>query len=243
MKRKSLSIMAKRKIRRRRILHTSDVHLETLDDKSCQSLEALVNVAIEAKVDLVVAAGDFFDSNRVDDNLVSFVVEQLKRLSVPTFILPGNHDCLVPNSVYDRAELWKDATNVHVFRALAGETLTFPDLGISIWGKPVASDDDYLHPLVGIPLPQRNGYWHIAVIHGCFTDPQSPPWARFHTTHEDIVASRRDYVALGDSHSFMCICNAPVKAYYCGSPSYSSETVAIVDFIDGMEPQVTCYPL
>ncbi|MFC2071909.1 metallophosphoesterase [Chloroflexota bacterium] len=63
-------------------MHTSDLHLESLGGRACHSLEALVNLAIKTKVDLVIVAGDLFDHNRVDESLVSFVVEQLQRLPV-----------------------------------------------------------------------------------------------------------------------------------------------------------------
>ncbi len=90
----------------RRILHTSDIHLLSLGDSACRSLEAVVDLANHAEVDLVIIAGDLFDHSRVNDSLVSFAAEQLQRLSVDVAILPGNHDCLVPGSAFDRAELW-----------------------------------------------------------------------------------------------------------------------------------------
>ena len=154
----------------RRILHTSDIHLLSLGDSACHSLEAVVDLANHAKVDLVIIAGDLFDHNRVDDNLVSFVAEQLQRLLAYTIILPGNHDCLVPNSVYHRAELWQDATSVRVIRSPQGETLDLSGLGISVWGKPIVSYDGDLRPLAGIPRPQGNGRWHIAVAHGYYME-------------------------------------------------------------------------
>lgn len=235
--------MANGRRAKRRLLHTSDLHLELLDDSGCRSLKLVVDLAIKTNADLVVIAGDLFDSNRVSDDVVTFAVQHLRRLSVDAIIAPGNHDCLVPDSVYNRMYLWDDATNVRIFRALEGETLAFPDLGISVWGKPLASYGDDVGPLEGIPQPQRDGQWHIAVAHGYFMGPQSRPWASFHITTEEIIRSCRDYVALGDSHAFGCVCSGPVNAYYCGSPSSGTGTVAIVDLMDGTEVQVACYSL
>lgn len=227
----------------RRLLHTSDLHLELLNDRGCRSLDMVVDIAIMTNVDLVIIAGDFFDSNRVKDDVVSFAKEHLQRVSVDTVILPGNHDCLVPDSVYNRVKLWNGATNVRVLRALEGETLALPHLGISVWGKPLASYGGDAGPLAGMPQPQRDGQWHIAVAHGYFMGPQARSWASFHVTTEEIIASYRDYVALGDSHAFSCVNNEPVKAYYPGSPSSGTETVAIVDLVEGTGTQVTCYSL
>ncbi len=226
----------------RRILHTSDLHLESLGDKACHSLEALVNLAIKTTVDLVIIAGDLFDHNRVNDNIVSFAVKQLQRLSVSTVILPGNHDCLVSDSVYHRVKLWKGATNIRVFRAPQGETLALPSLGMSVWGKPITSYADDLRPLAGIPRCQIKGQWHIAVAHGYYTDTEPSAFLSLHVTHEEIVMSGQDYIALGHWPSFRCVCSAPVKAYYSGSPCLFG-TVAIVDLTEETGAQVTRYSL
>ncbi len=226
----------------RRVLHTSDLHLEDFNDRAWYSLEALVNLAGKAKVDLIAVAGDFFDSNRVSDNLVSLVVEQLRSLSAYTVIVPGNHDCLVPGSVYNRVELWKDAGNVRIFKAPQGETMDLPGLGISVWGKPITSYDGDAQPLSGISRPQGNTEWHIAVAHGYYIHPQARLWASFHITREEIIASGQDYIALGDAHGYSCISNGPVKACYCGSPPLSG-TVAIVDLAEETGVQVIPYEL
>ena len=99
----------------RRILHTSDLHLISLGDEGCRSLEAMVDGAIKTMVDLVIIAGDLFDHNRVNDNLVSFAVEQLQRLPMYVIILPGNHDCLAPGSAYLRTHLWENCANALSF--------------------------------------------------------------------------------------------------------------------------------
>ncbi len=227
----------------RRILHTSDWQFRRLDDSASRCLEAIVNLAIKTKVDLVIVAGDLFDSNRVGDNLVSFVIEQLERLSVPTFILPGNHDCLDSESVYHRAELWKDANNIRIFRAPQGETLTLP--GLSVWGKPITSFVGDLRPLAGIPQPQGKGQWHIAVAHGSYYHFTGSALASgYHISREEIVTSGQDYIALGHYAIFKCVCDAPVKAYYCDSP-YEDHPYAvnIVDFIEGTRVQVNRSPL
>lgn len=226
----------------RRILHTSDLHLATLGDGACHSLQALVELASQAKVDLVIVAGDLFDHNRVSDDLVSFVVEQLQRLPVQVVILPGNHDCLIPDSVFDRAGLWDDCANVRVFRSPDGEMLDLPGLGVVLWGKCHDSYSGDSQPLGGIPQPQQNGQWHVAVAHGYYVSVEPPRFPSYHITQEEIVTSGWDYIALGHVVTFKCVCDEPVKAYYSGSPSVNS-TVAIVDLAEETGVQVTCYSL
>lgn len=226
----------------RRILHTSDIHLEFLNDAACRSLEAVVNLSGEITMDLVIIAGDLFDHNRVDDALVSFVVEQLQRIPAPVAILPGNHDCLVSGSVYRREHLWRNCTNVRVFGTPSGETLDLPGLGVTLWGKSHESYNNDIRPLAGIPRPQGNGQWHIAVAHGFYVSKPNPLFPSYHITQEDITGSGWDYIALGHIVTFMCVCDEPVKAYYSGSPLISG-TVAVVDLNEETGVQVTRYSL
>jgi DNA repair exonuclease SbcCD nuclease subunit len=194
------------------------------------------------KVDLVLVAGDLFENARVDDDLVSFVAEQFQRLPMAVAILPGNHDCLVTGSAYDRRELWQKCANVHIFREPDGGILTLPDIGLTLWGKPILSYDDDARPLAGIPRPQSNGQWHIALAHGFYVTNPSPYFTSYNITREEIVTSGWDYIALGHVVTFECVCEEPVKAYYCGSPSQTGG-VAIVDLAEETGVQVNCYSL
>lgn len=222
----------------RRVLHTADLHLLAPGDKACRSLTAVVDLAIESGVDLVIVAGDFFDTGSVDENLVDFAVEQLRRLTVPVAILAGNHDCLLPGSVFDRAEPWQDCANVRILRAPDGETLDLADTGILLWGKSHDSYGSDLKPLAGIPRPERNGRWHIALAHGYYIDDEASLFRAYHITGEEITTSGWDYIALGHVPAFRCVAEEPVKSYYPGSPSISG-TVAIVDLDEKTGVQVS----
>jgi DNA repair exonuclease SbcCD nuclease subunit len=222
---------------RRRILHTADLHLLNVGDRACQSLEAVVDQAIKTRVDLVIVAGDFFDTGTVADNLIGFAVEQLRRLSVPAVILPGNHDCLLPGSVFDRAEPWQDCDNIRILRAPDGEMLDLADAGVLLWGKPHDSYGSDLQPLAGIPVPHGNGRWHIALAHGYYIEDEASLFRAYHITEEEIITSGWDYIALGHVPAFKCVSDEPVKTYYPGSPSISG-TVAIVDLDERTGVQV-----
>lgn len=197
-----------------------------------------MNLAIIKNVDLILFAGDLFDHNRMKDDLIHFVTEQLQRLTAPIVILPGNHDCLIPDSIFDRTELWKGCGTIQIFMDPHGETLEIPDLGISLWGKPISSDYHDVRPLEGMPTPQRdNGFWHIAVAHGYFVNTDPPLFPSYHITQEEIAGSSWDYIALGHIPVFQCICNDPV-AYYSGSPSFYN-TIALVELAEDTGVMVT----
>ncbi|MDP3879133.1 MAG: DNA repair exonuclease [Dehalococcoidales bacterium] len=226
----------------RKILHTSDVHLAALGDKACQSLEALVNAAIRLDVDMVIIAGDFFDYNRVDDDLVSFAVEQLRRLPVPVLVLAGNHDCLTKDSVFNRVNLWQGCTNLRLFRASQGERIDLPDLGISLWGKPIDTYENDVHPMKGIPEPGDDGLWHVAVAHGHYVSNGPHIFPSYHITREEIFNSGWDYIALGHHPVYECIGDDPVLACYSGSPSMSGKVV-IVDLAEDTGVQISRYSI
>jgi exonuclease SbcD len=228
--------------KKRRVLHSSDLHLEKPGDSACEDLRAVVDAAIRSEAELVLIAGDFFDHNRVDDELIKFAAGQLGRLEVPTVILPGNHDCLLPGCAYERDELWSECQNVRIIREPDGEIMNLPELGIRLWGKSINSYDGDFRPMGGIPKPREDGQWNIAVAHGYFVSTTPPFFYSYLIEEEEIVKSGWDYIALGHIAVFRCVCEEPVKAYYCGSPSITG-TVNIVELSEETGVQVTRYPL
>lgn len=226
--------------RRRRIIHTSDLHLDKLENKASESLTAVIDLAIDEQVDMVIIAGDLFDHNRIENDMLDFVAGQLRRPQMPVVILPGNHDCLIPGSVYERAE-FQSSDNVHIIRASQGETLDFPELEVSIWGKCIDSYDVDVLPLEGMPQPQGNGWWHIAVAHGYYVGSETPLFPSYHIFQEEVISSGRSYIALGHLPMFQAVCLAPV-AYYCGSPSMSG-SVALVELDEETGVRVNQYML
>jgi len=226
----------------RRVLHTSDLHLTALGDTACHSLVALVDLANQVGADLLLVAGDLFDHNRVPDSLAGFVVKQLERVRGHVVILPGNHDCLAPGSVFDRGDVWERSAKIRVFRATDGECLSLPDKAILLWGKAIDSYEHDVRPLAGLPRPVGNAQWNVAVAHGYYISRELPLLPSYHITEEEIVTSGWDYIALGHLVTFRCVCDEPVKAYYSGSPSFAG-TVAIVDLAEEFGIQVRPYSL
>src|SRR5207245_2972541 len=128
-----------------RVLHTADVHLESdgYGDTSQQAahrererrtFERIVDRALSNQVDLLLIAGDLFDHNRASDEAVEFVRTELARLRQPAVILPGNHDVLRSNAIYDRHDFTAGASHVHPIRQRNGEDLDLPGLDAMLWG-------------------------------------------------------------------------------------------------------------
>ena len=182
----------------------------------------MITAATQTKADVVIIAGDLFDSERIKDDLISFVVEALKRLPMYVVILPGNHDCLTPASAYGGSSIWEDCPNIRIFRKPEGETVKLPELGITLWGKPQTSYEEEIAPLDGIPRPAGDGCWNIAVAHGLYIGDEEPYAPGGQITHREIVASGWDYIALGHVPVFKVLCREPAVACYSGPPSTDS---------------------
>src|SRR5688572_3968555 len=97
-----------------RLLHTADVHLgarhadlgeqaKTLRERQFAAFHATVDLALSEKVDIVLIAGDLFDSNTQPRRSVERVAAELKRLGaamIRTVIVPGTHDVFDRSSIY-----------------------------------------------------------------------------------------------------------------------------------------------
>jgi len=210
-----------------KILHTSDVHLDAYTlphvalahekrDKILTAFRRVIDLALAEEVDLMVIAGDFFDSSRAPEEVLEFAVQQLRRLSAPVVILPGNHDCLAHNSVYRRVDFPRQCSNVHVIGDDRGELLTFSELDLALWGR-ANLDPPMLKPLEGLPPrgPQR---WQVALAHGHLLLPQRHIMTSLPITVEEIAASGVDYLALGHWEFFQDVSTPPVVACYSGAP-------------------------
>src|SRR5213596_1782817 len=117
------------------ILHTADVHLDSDAYGDARERAAHRDRALADQVDLVLIAGDLFDHNRASDETIAFVRRELDRLHQPVVILPGNHDALRANAIYDRRDFSAGASHVHVIRGLNGQTIEFPELDAVVWGR------------------------------------------------------------------------------------------------------------
>ncbi len=218
---------------RRRVLHTADLHIGTAGDDGCRSLAAVTALAAVSRVDLLVIAGDLFDHNKVEAGLVGAVAAELRRLPVPVVILPGNHDCLAPGSVYEHRAFRDGQGSIFLMHEPAGGWLHLPELDISLWGRPFDSHDGDVRPLAGLPLAPPDGRWHVALGHGYFVDGGGPVlFPSYHISRRDIERPGWDYLALGHVPVFRCVSREPVPAYYCGSPPLTG-TVALVELDDG----------
>lgn len=75
-----------------KILHTSDLHLNSKNPERIEALEAIISLGRSEDIDLVLVAGDLFDSSREADKLRPVLRDILSSLPFKVLVIPGNHD-------------------------------------------------------------------------------------------------------------------------------------------------------
>ncbi len=209
---------------RLRLVHCSDIHLDAdashLSDgaKHRDKFESALNQMCAHAPDLMLIAGDLFDSNRADDETVCWSMDILAAQPVPIFMIPGNHDCMLPGGIFGRHD-FGSIDNLHMLSAPEGETAWDDALGVAVWGKGMEEHTPDYRPLGNCPDRPDGCRWYLGMGHGHFvpegeiTDRSSP------IAMSDIEASPCDYVALGHHHAAMELVTDTTIAAYSGSPT------------------------
>jgi DNA repair exonuclease SbcCD nuclease subunit len=212
-----------------RVLHTADVHLDSdgYGNPAQQAahaargravLRAIVDRALTDRVDLLLIAGDLFDHNRASDETVAFVRAELERLRQPVVILPGNHDALCTNAIYDRHDFSAGAGQVRVIRRLNGETIDFPELDAVVWGRAMEEHTPEFQPLAFVP-GRDDRRWCLAMAHGFYYAERQRPDRSSPIFADEVRDTGWDYVALGHQHVRTDVSQGGVVAHYAGVPA------------------------
>jgi DNA repair exonuclease SbcCD nuclease subunit len=169
----------------------------------------------------MVVCGDVFESNLVDRKTVSRALEALKKVPVPVYLLPGNHDPLNAASVYRSTTfLEKKPAHVHVIEDTNPIRV---DEGIEIVGIPwtlkrplqdlVALTTGKLEPIVDT--------LRVCVAHGMVDNfspnPDDPSLISLHAAENAISQNKIHYLALGDRHSLTEVGDSG-RIWYAGTP-------------------------
>ncbi|MBQ73848.1 MAG: hypothetical protein CMQ20_02345 [Gammaproteobacteria bacterium] len=210
-----------------KLIHTSDLHISSegrwnedlpLDrPREERALSEVIDTALRRQADLLLIAGDLFDSSRVAGAQIDFVMKEFSRASCPIILIPGNHDCYDDHSIYKQVDFEQAGSHVKVLMSEEGQTLEFPKLEATVWGRALIDHDHKNQPLADIP--KRSGdFWHLGIAHGYLTQDRSEMRSSL-ITHEEIGESGLDYLALGHVHVFREVSQNTTTACYSGSPA------------------------
>lgn len=218
-----------------KMLHTADIHLgckfaslgsekgERQREQLRATFKRVISLAIQEKVDMVLIAGDLFDSNQLSERNVRLVQEQFKSLAeakIPVCLIPGTHDCFDSNSIYRKVDFARDCPDVTIFTEPEWSFREFPRLNLTVYGKPNLSNRSPESPLKGLKR-QTSSRFHIALAHGALDTGHVEPDDHVFTLSE-IRESGMDYIALGHWHSPYACSEKTVTAWYSGPPELIS---------------------
>ncbi|HUF84625.1 MAG TPA: metallophosphoesterase, partial [Acidimicrobiia bacterium] len=139
------------------------------------AVRRLGEVGRGAGAELVVVAGDVFESNRVDGRTLRRGLDAMADVGLPVFLLPGNHDPLDAASVY-RSRAFREACPANV-RVLVDSSPVEVRPGLEVVGAPWVSKrprGDLVAELTGGLTPAA-GTLRIAVAHGAVAEGAPDP--------------------------------------------------------------------
>jgi DNA repair protein SbcD/Mre11 len=203
-----------------RLLHTADVHLGArhadLGDRAATQRErqfaafvATIDLALGEKVDLVLIAGDLFDSNVQPKRSVDRAASQLQRLvdaRIRLVIAPGTHD------VYDRASIYRAYDLPAMAGAVGSDLVTVLDpdhpevhlksLDVVVHGRCFATKRAPHSPLQDLDTAKDDrATWHVGLLHAALAIEGRTDGDEVVITTDEIAATHLDYLALGHWHS------------------------------------------
>ena len=229
------------------LVHSSDLHVDLRGlllarlhgGDGTAGLACVLGAARAMAADVVILAGDTFDSHRVPDDLVEQAAAVIAAAALPVVLLPGNHDPAIDTGIYRNSPL-AAVKNLHILGITHDEAIIFADLSLEIWGRAHRDYDDMIPFEVA---RARSTRWLVAVAHGHYeaiVDRSIGPRPSWLISDAEIAATGTDYVALGHWNRAIGVGSGPVPAYYSGLPPDDAGTVNVVRLSETNGVIVTC---
>jgi len=189
-----------------RFLHTADwqigmkaAHVGAAADKvreeRLKAVERLLGISDDKGVDFILVAGDTFEDNAVSRLLVQKVADILAKAKVPIYIIPGNHDPLVPGSVWEHPA-WESCKNIQIL--CEESTVEIP--GGVLYPCPLKEKYSRKDPTSWISVDKKDKKIHVGLAHGTVEGVQSG--SPDYPIPRDAASKKGlDYLALGHWHS------------------------------------------
>lgn len=188
-----------------RILHTGDIHLDSpfsgLDERRSEirktelrgTFSSLMTYVRTNGVDILLIAGDFFDTGFVTRETLAIITREFSRVPDCRIVIsPGNHDPYTPDSVYARV---KFPDNVYIFKENAQTRFEFPELGCDVYGYAFTKETLEASP---VAETEDNERFRVLCAHA---DLNAPASVYAPVTARQIIGAGFDYAALGHVHN------------------------------------------
>jgi DNA repair exonuclease SbcCD nuclease subunit len=216
-----------------RFLHTSDWQLgmtrrflsEEAQARHTQArfdtIRTMGRIAKENQCQFILVCGDSFESNQVDRKTVARAIEALKEVTVPVYLLPGNHDPLDAASVY-HSSTFIEKKPVHVHIIENAEPIPVSE-GFELVGAPWRSKRPTGNPIIDLlnTLSPARSIKRICAGHGIIDlytpDKEAENVIAFSKLDTAISEGKVHFIALGDRHSLTKVGSGD-RIWYSGTP-------------------------
>jgi len=219
-----------------RILHVADTHLgysayhkiaeNGINQREMDTYNAFrefIDYAIQSKPDLIIHAGDLFDSIRPSNRAIYFALSQMLRLSeagIPTVIISGNHETPKLRETGSVFRIFEHLDNI--YPVYKGKLEVIEIGNARICAIPHCPSNEELKKNVE-SVKAEEGYTNIMVLHVGVMGIKDFSYTRG-DFNEQIIASGSlppefDYIALGHYHKAT---NVTENAFYSGSTEHFS---------------------
>ena len=201
-----------------KLLHAADLHLDSAfaglpEEKAalCRQesrdiLRRMVDWANDHEADVMLLAGDLFDSDRLYSQTARTLALTLGRFRGRIFLAPGNHDFYAPGSGYSAVE-WPE--NVHIFTSRTPQTVLLPEWNASVTGIAFTTAEEW-EPFAGAAFAGSEAAVRLGVVHGEVTRGESKYRA---ISPAEIGKTDLTYLALGHVHRYGGVQRAGTTAY------------------------------
>ena len=215
-----------------RLIHLSDTHLGRAEygahDPKLQinqreadiyrAFAEVVDYILDSPPDLVIHAGDLFDSIRPSNRAMSEAFGQLYRLSdagIPTVIVAGNHSTPRDRSAGTIFDLFRYIPHIHPVYGGRYEKIAIGD--IAVHAIPHTYSDADLADSIKRLSPDASHRYNVMATHAAVRGVEEASWGEF---KEQVIPPAAldpafDYIALGHYHRHLKVAD---NAYYSGSP-------------------------
>ena len=183
-----------------------------------ESIHNVLKAAQEREADFVLLCGDIFEHNMVSQEDVRKVVAIFNQYShIPLYLLPGNHDILGADCVYNR-EVFQRVKHLTILHTC--EPVQVP--GACLHPCPILSKFITRDVTEAIPVVHEADGIHIGVAHGSLMGKVPVPrWEDIALPIDPSCVDRTgiDYLALGHWHSHRAFedSTGTVRITYSGS--------------------------
>lgn len=206
-----------------KILHCADIHIgaeESFLGARAQSrraetlitFEKIINIARKNAVDILLIAGDLFNSNSIEKSFVDRVFECFASIPDTKIVFAaGNHDPLNAESPFKK---YTFPQNVYVLET-KDCFVEFSDLNTRVYGK--SFKEVYMAGGERFSLEANPEFINLMCIHG---ELKSDPSSNYNSISSGFVEnSGMDYIALGHIHKRSNIDKiGNTNIAYCGCP-------------------------